>query len=54
MCMRRSGMTKQEIINELAKLYRLELEGKNVQTLIEEMERLLCEKMGCEDEKEQD
>jgi hypothetical protein len=36
-------MTKQEIINELSKLYRLQAEGKKVTKLIQEYEEKLCE-----------
>lgn len=43
-------MTIQEVVNELCKLYRLRDEGKNVEVLIREMEKELCELMGCEDE----
>jgi hypothetical protein len=42
-------MTKQQIVDELARLYRLQQEGKNVQKLIEELEEKLCEVMGCEE-----
>ena len=48
-------MTKQEIINELSKLYRLQQEGKKVQRLIQEYEEKLCEAIDCElDAKEAD
>jgi predicted transcriptional regulator len=41
-------MTKQEIINELSKLYRLQEEGKKVGKLIQRFEMLLCQV--CDDE----
>jgi len=41
-------MTKQEIVEELVRLYRLQDEGKNVSKLIRELEERLCELMGCE------
>ena len=34
---------KQEIINELARLYRLQEEGKTVRSRINELEEKLCE-----------
>jgi len=43
-------MTKQEIINELYRLYRLKEEGKNVDSLIAELEAKLCDIMGCDEE----
>jgi len=42
------GYTKQEIINELSKLYILQREGKRVKTLIYDLEEKLCEI--CDDE----
>ena len=45
-------MTKQEIIDELARLYRLREEGKNVDSLIIEMERRLCELIDCDKQEE--
>ena len=42
------GMSKQEIINELSKLYTLQREGKKVKVLINELEALLFEL--CDDE----
>lgn len=41
-------MTKQEIINELAKLYALQREGKKVKSLIRELEERLMQV--CDDE----
>ncbi len=41
-------MTKQEILNELAKLYTLQREGKKVKSLIRELETLLWQV--CDDE----
>jgi len=35
--------TKQEIINELSKLYALQAEGKRVRVLIQQYEQRLCE-----------
>jgi hypothetical protein len=35
--------SKQEVINELSKLYRLQQEGKKVGNLIQEYEALLCQ-----------
>lgn len=43
-------MTKQELINELARLYRLRDEGKNVDSLIVELEAQLCELIECDKE----
>lgn len=45
-------MTKQQLIEELARLYRLQDEGKNVSKLIADLEEKLCELMGCEEESE--
>jgi hypothetical protein len=45
-------MTKEQIIQELARLYRLREEGKNVSSLIAKYEAMLCEKMGCDDDEE--
>ena len=41
-------MDKQEIINELYRLYRLKEQGKDVDSLIAELEAKLCE--ACEKE----
>lgn len=41
-------MTKQEIINELSKLYCLQKEGKKVKALINELEQQLWDE--CDDE----
>jgi predicted transcriptional regulator with HTH domain len=41
-------MNKQEIINELSKLYRLQEEGKKIKNLIQRYEALLCQV--CDDE----
>lgn len=41
-------MTRQEICNELARLYALQKEGKKIKTLIREMEALLWQV--CDDE----
>ena len=46
------GMSKQEIINELSKLYALQREGKKVKALINEYEALLFEQ--CDDEMDKD
>ena len=43
-------MTKQQLIDELARLYRLQDEGKNESKLIADLEEKLCELMGCEEE----
>jgi len=47
-------MNRQEILNELFKLYRLQQEGKNVQTLIEDLEEKLFEKCTEELDAEKD
>ncbi len=47
-------MTKQQIVDELARLYRLAEEGHNVQKAIQDLEEKLCEKMGCEDSEADD
>ena len=47
-------MDKQQIIEELARLYRLKEEGKRVDKLIERLEEKLCELMGCEEEEDED
>lgn len=47
-------MNKEQIIAELARLYRLREEGKKVDSLIAELEDQLCELMGCDDEQEED
>lgn len=47
-------MTKEQIVAELNRLYRLRDEGKKVDHLIEKLEAELCEKMGCEDEQEEE
>jgi len=41
-------MSKQEIIDELSRLYRLRQEGLHVRTLIAQLEEKLCEK--CDEE----
>jgi hypothetical protein len=41
-------MTKQEILNELSKLYTLQREGKKVKSLIRELEEKLMQV--CDDE----
>jgi len=40
-------MVRQEVINELYRLYRLQQEGLNVQNLINEMENKLCGELEC-------
>lgn len=45
-------MSKQEILNELAKLYCLQREGKKVKALIRELEQKLYEEVDDELDKE--
>jgi len=40
-------MNRQDIINEICRLYRLHQEGLNVQNLIDEMEIKLCGELEC-------
>jgi|PlaIllAssembly_1097288.scaffolds.fasta_scaffold2312088_2 hypothetical protein len=46
--------TKEDIIRQLAQLYRLRDEGKHVDAAIAELEAKLCELMGCEDDEPED
>lgn len=43
-------MNKEQIIAELARLYRLKEEGKKVDSLIDKLEEQLCDLMGCDNE----
>lgn len=51
-------MTKQEVLNELCKLYRLQEEGKKVKVLIAEYEEMLYrlsdEELDAEEDDEKD
>lgn len=47
-------MNKEQIIAELARLYRLREEGKKVDSLIAKLEEELCDLMGCDDGQEED
>jgi len=47
-------MKKEFIIAELARLYELLEEGKNVGSIITELEEKLLDLLGCDDDEEED